>query len=69
MANNEANDEEKASLLANQFQNVFTTESSLRQTYKATLKRHTHRSMLKIQILRVKVPGPGQYFTIFSRNR
>ncbi len=32
MANNEANDEEKASVLPNQFQTVFTTESSLRQT-------------------------------------
>ncbi len=45
MSNNEANDEEKASSLANQFQSVFTTESSLRQTYKATLKSHKHRSM------------------------
>ncbi len=45
MANNEANDEEKASFLANQFQNVFTTKSPLRQTYQATLKNHTHRSM------------------------
>ncbi len=41
MSNNEASDEEKASFLANQFQNVFTTESSLRQTYKATLKGHS----------------------------
>ncbi len=41
VANNEAY-VEKALFLANQFQNVFTTESSLRQTYPATLKSHTH---------------------------